>query len=90
MYLAINTCSAPGFRPGSNWTKACFSSDGRYIACGSSDGNIYVWQEANLVATLSKHSSSVCGVVWSNLGGSALFSASDRERGLVEWTHDEL
>ncbi len=52
--------SAEGFRPVANYTRACFSSDGRYVACGSHNSQIYLWNvhdshgdEAKLEATLS-------------------------------------
>ncbi len=85
MYVTINTCVAPSFRVGSNWTKGCFSSDGTYVACGGMDGNVYIWQNGNLVSTLPKHGSGVCGVVWSSLGGPTMFSAADKEKSVIEW-----
>ncbi|KAI8896147.1 WD40-repeat-containing domain protein [Globomyces pollinis-pini] len=88
-YIHLFNSSAAGFRPGSNFSKSCFSSDNQFIASGSSDGKVYVWKDSKLVSTLSKHSSNICGVVWSPLGGSNLFSVSDRERAIVQWTHDD-
>jgi autophagy-related protein 16 len=85
MYLPINTCNASTFRIGTNWTKGCFSSDGTYVACGGVDGNVYIWQNGNLVSTLPKHTSGVCSVVWSSLGGARMYSISDKEKLLVEW-----
>jgi autophagy-related protein 16 len=53
MFMPLGTCSAPNFRVGSNWSKCCFSSDGSYIAAGSADGKVYIFQDSNVIDTLS-------------------------------------
>jgi autophagy-related protein 16-1 len=55
MFLPIGTCTDTNFKVGCNWSKCCFSSDGNYIVAGSNDGKIFIWQDTNLIHTLSKH-----------------------------------
>ncbi|KAJ3274962.1 hypothetical protein HDV01_001826 [Terramyces sp. JEL0728] len=88
MYMTLSTCMALGFKVSSNWSKSCFSSDGKYVASGSSDGNIYIWRDSELISTLSKHSAGVCSVLWSPNGGSTLFSASDKDKVVNEWGNE--
>ncbi|XP_031428989.1 autophagy-related protein 16-1 isoform X2 [Clupea harengus] len=65
------TFSAQGFKCGSDWTRVTFSPDGSYIAGGSAEGTLYVWNvlTGKLDRTLDKgHSSAVNSVSWSPSG----------------------
>ncbi|XP_066565817.1 autophagy-related protein 16-1 isoform X2 [Amia ocellicauda] len=65
------TFSVPGFKCGSDWTRVTFSPDGSYVAAGSADGTLYVWNvlTGKLDRTLCKqHSSTVNAVAWSPSG----------------------
>ncbi|XP_062873226.1 autophagy-related protein 16-1 isoform X2 [Trichomycterus rosablanca] len=65
------TFSAQGFKCGSDFTRVTFSPDGSYIAAGSVDGALYVWNvlTAKVERTLDKaHSSSINAVSWSPSG----------------------
>ena len=57
MLQVIHTFSADNYRAGMNWTKSTFSPDGEYIAAGSVDGLIYVWNRrtTKLEKTLRSH-----------------------------------
>ncbi|XP_006637931.1 autophagy-related protein 16-1 isoform X2 [Lepisosteus oculatus] len=65
------TFSVQGFKCGSDWTRVTFSPDGSYIAAGSADGTLYVWNvlTGKLDRTLGKHhSSTINAVAWSPSG----------------------
>ncbi|OWK05108.1 ATG16L1 [Cervus elaphus hippelaphus] len=65
------TFSAPGFKCGSDWTRAVFSPDGSYVAAGAAEGSLYIWNvlSGKVEKVLSKyHSSSINAVAWSPAG----------------------
>uniref|UniRef100_A0A8B9J9A4 ATG16 autophagy related 16-like 1 (S. cerevisiae) n=1 Tax=Astyanax mexicanus TaxID=7994 RepID=A0A8B9J9A4_ASTMX len=65
------TFSAQGFKCGSDFTRVTFSPDGGYVAAGSADGVLYVWNvlTGKLDKTLDKnHSSAINSVSWSPSG----------------------
>uniref|UniRef100_A0A4W4HD01 APG16-like 1 n=1 Tax=Electrophorus electricus TaxID=8005 RepID=A0A4W4HD01_ELEEL len=65
------TFSAQGFKCGSDFTRVTFSPDGSYVAAGSADSVLYVWnvQTGKLDRSLDKnHSSAINSVSWSPSG----------------------
>uniref|UniRef100_A0A3B3Y957 APG16-like 1 n=1 Tax=Poecilia mexicana TaxID=48701 RepID=A0A3B3Y957_9TELE len=65
------TFSAQGFKCGADWTRVTFSPDGSYVAGGSADGALYVWNvlTGKLDRTLDRnHSSAINSVSWSPSG----------------------
>ncbi|XP_027517614.1 autophagy-related protein 16-1 isoform X7 [Corapipo altera] len=65
------TFSAQGFKCGSDWTRVVFSPDSNYVAAGSADGALYIWNvlTGKLEKTLAKHHSSpINAVAWSPAG----------------------
>ncbi|XP_018518397.1 protein Atg16l2 isoform X1 [Lates calcarifer] len=78
---------AEGFKCGSDSTKAVISPDGCFLAAGSADGTVYVWNAStnNLETRLpDKHSSSISAVSWS-LSGEYVVSV-DKSRRAVLWS----
>lgn len=58
------------FRVGSDTTRAKYSSDGRYIACGSADGSLFVWDTntTKLEKILTGSNSAILACCWSPEG----------------------
>ncbi|KAI5063367.1 hypothetical protein GOP47_0021914 [Adiantum capillus-veneris] len=61
---------AQGHRVSSNWTRSCISADETYVAAGSENGSVVVWNTKNCLveSTLSGHAGSVLACAWSDLG----------------------
>ena len=52
-----NMESHENFKVGMNWAKSTISPDGNYIASGSSDGTVYIWNTRSTMvdSTLKEH-----------------------------------
>ncbi|XP_075932560.1 ATG16 autophagy related 16-like 2 isoform X3 [Anarhichas minor] len=78
---------ADGFKCGSDSTKAVISPDGCFLAAGSADGAVYIWNVStgNLETRLpDRHSSSISAVAWS-MSGEYVVSV-DKSRRAVLWS----
>ncbi|KAM9853801.1 ATG16 autophagy related 16-like 2 [Aulostomus maculatus] len=78
---------ADGFTCGSDSTKAVISPDGCFLAAGSADGTVYIWNVStgNLETRLpDKHSSSISAVSWA-MSGEYVVSV-DKSRRAVLWS----
>ncbi|XP_069566521.1 autophagy-related protein 16-1 isoform X1 [Brachyistius frenatus] len=65
------TFSAQGFKCGADWTRVTYSPDGSYVAGGSADGALYIWNvmTGKLERTLDRnHNSAINSVSWSPSG----------------------
>jgi autophagy-related protein 16 len=62
------TSTFSGFNLSTDWSKACFSPDGQYVAVGGADGMIYIWEVLTGRAHKVKRDSSAhrC-LIWSML-----------------------
>lgn len=63
----IQTYSDENFRVGSDFSRARFSADGRYITCGSNDGSIYIWDtnSSKVAKVLHGHDAPAIASCWS-------------------------
>ncbi|KAF0030991.1 hypothetical protein F2P81_017722 [Scophthalmus maximus] len=78
---------AEGFKCGSDSTRAVISPDGCFLAAGSADGAVYIWNVStgNLETRLpDKHSSSISAVSWSPSGEYVV--SVDKSRRAVLWS----
>ncbi|XP_054650927.1 autophagy-related protein 16-1 isoform X3 [Dunckerocampus dactyliophorus] len=65
------TFSAQGFKCGADWTRVTFSPDGNFVAGGSADGALYIWNvlTGKVDRTLDRnHNSAINSVSWSPSG----------------------
>ncbi|XP_013886522.1 autophagy-related protein 16-1 isoform X3 [Austrofundulus limnaeus] len=65
------TFSAQGFKCGADWTRVTFSPDGSYVAGGSAEGTLYIWNvlTGKVDRTLDRHhTSAINSVSWSPSG----------------------
>jgi len=42
-YKVLRTFFHDNFQNSTNWSRACFSSDGNYISAGTNSGSVYIW-----------------------------------------------
>ncbi|EGG15547.1 autophagy protein 16 [Cavenderia fasciculata] len=87
-YETIRTFKDQDYRNGLNWTRAAWSPDSAYIASGSIDGSVCVWnahtgKTEKIITKIHNTGSSVCSVVWSPLGNS--FLSGDKDKNIVLW-----
>lgn len=81
------TFNAQGFKCGSDFTRVTFSPDGSFVAAGSADGVLYLWNvlTGKLEKTLDKgHSSAINSVSWSLSG--AFVASVEKGSKAVLWS----
>ena len=92
MTQVVRTFVAEGFKVGCDWTRATFSPDGEYVACGANDGLVFVWNlnSGKIETTLKENGSeghrghNVITCSWSPNG--KYFVSCDRSKRSIVWT----
>ncbi|XP_046672623.1 autophagy-related protein 16-1 isoform X4 [Homalodisca vitripennis] len=87
MNQIVGTFGHDGFKVGCDWSRAVFSSEGQYVAVGSVDGSIFIWEVATQKVQQilrDNHSSPVTAVAWHPYGN--LLASVDRSRRTVVWS----
>lgn len=82
----IQTYKHDNYINSANWTKACISPDGQYIASGSADGGIYIWETASgkINNILQGHKDAVTCVAWNPMDISRMVSC-DKSGSVLFW-----
>ncbi|KAK3862513.1 hypothetical protein Pcinc_031629 [Petrolisthes cinctipes] len=82
----IHTFTGDGFHVGADYTRATFSPDATYVAVGSGDGSVYIWNVNNgkLEKTLREHTACVVAAAW-NPSGKSLVTC-DRGKKVIAWS----
>ncbi|XP_044736633.1 autophagy-related protein 16-1 isoform X2 [Chrysoperla carnea] len=81
----IGTFYSDGFKVGCDYTRAAFSPDGQYVACGSADGSVYIWNVTTKKeeVVLKDHGSAVTAVAWNPYG--TYLASVDRTKRAIIW-----
>lgn len=74
------------FKVAFDWTRAKFSPDSSYVAVGSQDGTLFIWntQTGKLEKKLKEMSSAIIACSWSSNG--EYIASSDRDKRVCVWS----
>ncbi|VDN97817.1 unnamed protein product, partial [Rodentolepis nana] len=82
----LQSFQAEDFKVHSDFVRPCFSSDGAYIACGSQNGDILIWnrETCKLEKVLHGHDNMVLCTSWSPRGDQ--IASCERGKKIVLWS----
>ncbi|XP_042210496.1 autophagy-related protein 16-1-like [Homarus americanus] len=82
----VHTFTGDGFHVGTDYTRATFSPDAMYVAAGTGDGAVYIWNvnTGKLEKTFREHSACVVACTWHPSGKSLV--SCDRAKKVIAWS----
>eukprot|EP00118_Oscarella_pearsei_P007272 m.34987 g.34987 ORF g.34987 m.34987 type:complete len:598 (+) comp32041_c0_seq6:32-1825(+) len=88
MNQVTGTFCADGLKIGTDYSRACFSPDGEYVAAGSADGSLFVWrtQTGKYETSVKEHSACVVSCAWHPSG--SMVASTDRNRKCIIWSNN--
>ncbi|XP_066994796.2 autophagy-related protein 16-1 [Anabrus simplex] len=86
MKQVVGDFGAEDFKVGCDWSRAAFSPDGQYIAAGSADGSVFVWNvgTAKVETVLKEHTCAVTAVAFYPHG--SFMMSVDKSKKAVLWS----
>eukprot|EP01112_Ceratiomyxa_fruticulosa_P022729 TRINITY_DN8424_c0_g1_i2.p1 TRINITY_DN8424_c0_g1~~TRINITY_DN8424_c0_g1_i2.p1 ORF type:complete len:566 (-),score=101.35 TRINITY_DN8424_c0_g1_i2:70-1767(-) len=87
-FETLMTFKDDNYRNGLNHTRSSWSPDSHYVAAGSTNGSIFIWNTSNgkteRVINKNAHTSAVSCCVWSN-DGTQFVSTGDKDKLVIIW-----
>lgn len=82
----IQTFKHDEYRNGANWAKSCLSPDGSFVAAGSADGQVFIWdaKTGKHHSTLKGHKDIVTSVAW-NPSNNGTIASCDKSGTIFFW-----
>jgi autophagy-related protein 16 len=90
-YKVIRTFQHPNFTTSNNYTRCCFSPDGKYVVSGGAEGAIYIWNidTSDIEAVLKSqdvHTTHVNCVAWNpNMSTNSQIASADKSGIVSLW-----
>ncbi|ESO92893.1 hypothetical protein LOTGIDRAFT_120226, partial [Lottia gigantea] len=86
MNQVSSTFYADGYKASCDWGRAVFSPDGNFVASGSHDGGVYVWNitTKKIEKVLKEHNHAVIAVTWNPCGASIV--SCEKSRKIILWS----
>lgn len=82
----VQTFKHDEYRNGANWAKSCLSPDGSFVAAGSADGQVFIWdaKTGKHHSTLKGHKDIVTCVAW-NPANNGTIASCDKSGTTFFW-----
>eukprot|EP01134_Creolimax_fragrantissima_P005471 CFRG5471T1 len=85
MSQVVATMCGDGYKTPTNWSSACFSPLAKFVAAGSQDGSVFIWNASSskMEAILKGHSAPVVACAWN--WSSNILATGDKDKSVRIW-----